>query len=1027
MLASGAEVDYVYCAANVFRVGPRDPMTPPAERTALPHRRTLGAFGVTALALGGSNQSLYLIAVLIIGQGAISGQGTAAVPLLIVGVLLSWAAAPGWTELVLMSPGRVGGIAAACSDAFRPYSLVLSALTGCSYMWGYIPGCALSAFFAASAVHAWVFPSVPTTVLAIAFICMLVGLNLCGIRMVASIAIPIALVSATLAFVAAFVPIVAGAVDWRQAVTFHLTTPFPGWFGNLSSVMAGLYLVGFAAPNLEAATCYVGETIDPARNVPRAMFRTCALAGFYFIVLPVVWLGALGPQALGQDLAVELGPVFAPLVGSGAKAMATGFLIFNMFGDVLQPITGASRTLAQLSEDGICPRFLALRTARDVPWAASLVLAAAAIGFLLLGDPIWLIAAANFTYLLAISLASIAVWLLRRDAPAAERPYRAPPGTITLGLLAASVWAATAIFGFQQFGLTTIQLSLVCAYAGMALFAWRKIEDRLRKGLPGVTQSLHLSLMVAMGAVLLFDGAGYVIAVHAIPAADLPTMALLKDTFVVVALLTIGVGLVLPGMIGTHATRELAVSNATLLRGTQALEQEICERELAEQRLLHLASHDELTGLANRALFTQRFKDVMSRMQRSGDRTVAVLLLDLDGFKLVNDSLGHFAGDQLLVAVAERLKAVLRPGDTFARLAGDEFIILLEDIAFERDVTVCAERVRREVAAPFAISDVDVFVSASIGIAYTRSGFDRPEDVLRNADLAMYRAKELGKDRFEVFAPEFLTEAVLRLQLQNDLKGALERREFVLFYQPIVSLRTEALTGFEALVRWRHPERGLLGPDTFIAVAEESGAILRLGTQVLEEACRQARIWDDAFRFERPLAISVNVSARQLSDSGLLEQMTTALLENGLSSKHVHVEITESAIMKNPEIAMVTLRKLRDLGIEVHLDDFGTGYSSLSYLQRFPVDTLKIDRSFVSMLGDDVSNPEIVQTITSLARSLSIATTAEGIETRAQFEQLLSLGCTNGQGYYISPPVDAATASDMIRAWGLGVAQGALQ
>jgi diguanylate cyclase (GGDEF)-like protein len=483
---------------------------------------------------------------------------------------------------------------------------------------------------------------------------------------------------------------------------------------------------------------------------------------------------------------------------------------------------------------------------------------------------------------------------------------------------------------------------------------------------------------------------------------------------------------VLPGMIGHHATRELAFGNAILRRGKEALEQEICVRELAERRLVHIASHDELTGLANRALFMQRFEDCLASMRR-GDRVAAVLLIDLDGFKLVNDSLGHFAGDKLLIAVAERLAAILRPGDTFARFAGDEFIILLEDITFERDVTACAERVRREVAAPFPISNVDVFVSASIGIAYTQGGFDRPEEVLRKADLAMYRAKELGKDRFEAFAPELLTAAVLRLQLENDLKGALERREFVLFYQPIVSLRTQALTGFEALVRWRHPERGLLAPDTFIAVAEESGAIVRLGAQVLQEACRQARIWDETFGFEPPLAISVNVSARQLSDSGLHEQMMAGLRENGLSGKHVHVEITESAIMKNPEVAMITLRKLRDLGIELHLDDFGTGYSSLSYLQRFPVDTLKIDRSFVSMSGDDISNPEIVQTIASLARSLSMGTTAEGIETCAQFEQLRSLGCTNGQGYYISPPVDAAAASDMIRTWCPDVAQGALK
>ncbi len=987
------------------------------EDTILAHPRTIGWLGAAALAMGGSNQSVFLIGALFIGQGAVSGQGSAAVPLLILGVLLAWAAAPGWTELALMSPGRVGGIAAACTDAFRPYSLVLSALSGSCYWWGWVPTCGLSAILSASAIHAWLLPGVPITTLAMTIIGCFVAVNLCGIGATARVAVPIAIAAALLAFVSAFIPVLTGAVDWHAAASIHLTTPFAGWFGRLTSVMAGLYLVGFAAPAFEAAACYVGETIDPARNVPRAMLVAGGASGMYFIVLPVLWLGVVGPQALGRDLAVELGPTFAPLFGSLGKALAIGFMMFNMFSDTLQPLAGASRTLSQLSEDCIFPRFLGLRSERDAPWAAILVTAGAATVFLAIGDPIWLIAAANFTYLLAICLASVAVWLLRRDAPERERPFRAPPGTIGLGLAAAAIWAASAVLGFEQFGLPTVLLGLSFAYAGAALYAWRKIEDRRRAGHSGVAYSMHLNLTAAMVAVLLFDGAGYIVAVHNIPTTNAAMVVALEDIFVVVAMLTVGVGLVLPGMIGYSAAHELGVTNATLRRGTEALEQEISERELAEQRLLHIASHDELTGLANRALFMSRFKHAIASMQRRNDLFAAVLFLDLDAFKLVNDSLGHVAGDVLLIAVARRLERAMRPGDTLARLGGDEFIVLLEDIASEQNATAFAERIRTELKPPFTILERDVFAATSIGIAFTRTGFDSPEDVLRNADIAMYQAKRLGKDRFEIFTPVLLTDAVARHQLQSDLKGALERREFVLFYQPIVAILDGSLSGFEALARWQHPRRGLLGPETFIAAAEESGAILTLGAQLLEAACRQARAWDDSFHFKRSFGVSVNFSARQFSDPTLLAQIAVVLERERLSSAQINVEITESAIMQNPELATQTLRGLRDMGVAVHLDDFGTGYSSLGYLHRFPVDVLKIDRSFISMSGDSLGNPQIVQTITSLARSLSMATTAEGVETKKQLDELRQLGCTYAQGYYFSRPVSAAAATALIAGW----------
>jgi len=982
------------------------------------HPRTIGWLGTTALALGGSNQSLFMVGVLIVGQGTITGQGSAAIPLLVLGMLLAWAAAPGWTELVLLRPNRVGGIAAACSEAFRPYSLMLSALAGCCYWWGWIPTCGLTAILSASAIHQWLVPWVPINVLAVAIVCVFTAVNLGGITLVMRFAVPIAVVSASAAFLSAFIPLATGHVDWHRATAFHLTTPFSGAFGSFTSLMAGLYLVGFAAPAFEAAGCHVGETVDPTRNVPRAMFVSAALAGLYFVALPVIWLGVLGPEALGRDLALELGPTFAPLVGSLAKAMAVGFMTFNMFHGTLQPLAGASRTLSQLADDAVFPRFLARRSHNDTPWVATVVTAAAAIAFLLLGDPIWLLAAANFTYLIAICLASVAVWLLRRDAPDLERPFRAPRGTIHLGLFAAALWGVSAVFGFQQFGLATVILGLVFAYSGAALYAWRKLEDGGR-GLSGPkSHSLQMNLTALMVGILFLDGGGYFIAIKSIPAANAALAATLQDIFVVVALLSIGVGLVLPGMVAQAARRELADINGSLRRGTQALQLEISERKLAEQRLLHVVQHDELTGLANRTSFMERFHHMIARTQRRNDHIAAVLFLDLDRFKLVNDSLGHMAGDMLLVAVARRLERCLRPGDTLARLGGDEFTILLEDIHSQRDAVAFAERILAQLKAPFSVMERELFASASIGIAVTRTGFNAPEDVLRDADIAMYRAKELGKGRYAVFAAEFFTRAVALLQLENDLQGALDRNEFVLFFQSIVSLRTNALQGFEALIRWQHPERGLLNPDDFIPAAEESGAILAIGAWVIDEACRQARLWEDAFDFERSFGISVNVSAKQFSNEKLLGQIQEALATHRLSSARLHLEITESAIMVNPELATRTLTELRRLGIQVHLDDFGTGYSSLGYLHRFPVDTLKIDRSFISTPGNKaVANPEIVKTIASLAASLSMTTTAEGVETPEQLHQLRSLNCTSAQGYYFSEPVNAAAAGAIIAHW----------
>lgn len=530
------------------------------------HPRTIGWLGTTALAMGGSNQSLFLIAALFGGQGEIPGQGSASVALLIVGLLLSYAAAPGWIELILMTPNRVGGIAAACSEAFRRYSQILSALTGVCYWWGWIPTCGLTALFSATAINQWILHEVPVPLIACALVAIFTIINLLGIAWVTRVSIPIATVSAGLAFVSMVAPVVAGEADWGQLANMELTVPFPGWFGALTSMMAGLYLIGFAAPAFEAATCHVGETKDPVKNVPRAVYASGFMAAVYFLGLPVVWFCVLGAQPLTGDLGTVLGPTFAPLFGATAKSAAIWFMMFNMFHGTMQPLAGAARTMSQLADDGLLPRFFSLRSRRDVPYMATLITGGLAIVFLLMGDPIWLVAAANYTYLIGICMPNIAVWLLRRDAPDAPRPWRAPRGTIGLGVAAAAVWFVSTLLGFQQFGLPTVVFGLAMAYSGAGLFAWRKIEDRVRAGLPAIASTLHLKLTGSMLLVLVLDAAGYIAAVSVLPPERQALSTALEDIFVAVAMLTITVGIVLPGMIA-HSAEQVSVAAQHLSRG----------------------------------------------------------------------------------------------------------------------------------------------------------------------------------------------------------------------------------------------------------------------------------------------------------------------------------------------------------------------------------------------------------------------------------------------------------------------------
>jgi diguanylate cyclase (GGDEF)-like protein/PAS domain S-box-containing protein len=432
--------------------------------------------------------------------------------------------------------------------------------------------------------------------------------------------------------------------------------------------------------------------------------------------------------------------------------------------------------------------------------------------------------------------------------------------------------------------------------------------------------------------------------------------------------------------------------------------EDISERKLIEQQMFRHAFYDDLTGLPNRALFLERLGRAVARARGRSESTYAVLYLDLDRFKLVNDGLGHHIGNQLLVAIARRLEQCLRPADTVARLGGDEFTILVDDLKDAEGATQLAERVQVELTSPFSLAGHQVYTSASIGIAVSTHGYHRHEEVLRDADIAMYRAKALGKARYEMFDSAMHQHAVSLLKLETDLRRAVEHDEITVHYQPIVSLTTGEVTGFEALARWRHPQRGIVLPDEFIPLAEETGLILSLGPSLLREACREVAQLRDG-----RLTVSVNLSARQLADDGLLEGIDEALAGAGLAASRLKLEVTESAIMSNAEAAIAVLRQLRTRGVGIQIDDFGTGYSSLSYLQKLPVDTLKIDRSFVSRIDDAGEKAEIVESIIALARSLDLDVIAEGIETERQLARLRMLRCDGGQGFLLSKaiPVEA--------------------
>ena len=450
----------------------------------------------------------------------------------------------------------------------------------------------------------------------------------------------------------------------------------------------------------------------------------------------------------------------------------------------------------------------------------------------------------------------------------------------------------------------------------------------------------------------------------------------------------------------------------------QALERKrlVAENRHKEERLLHEAFHDPLTGLPNRALLLERLGHVVLRRKRETTYAFSVFFLDLEGFEVVHDSLGHAAGDRLLIEVGQRLTGHVRAGDTVARLDGSEFVVLLDNLTTVNNTAHVATRIQHALAKPFTLDGRDVFLTASIGITSSTTGYDRADEVLRDAGAAMCRAKGLGNAGFVMFDTAMHTHAMARLQLEAALHRALERQEFYLFYQPIVSLETGRIAGFEALLRWAHPERGMVAPDEFIPVAEDLGLIIPIGTWALHEGCRQLRAWQREWVDLRPLTVSVNLSGRQFAHAELLSVVDHALIETGLEATSLKLEITESVVMDNPALSSAILLDLNARHIETCMDDFGTGYSSLSFLQDYSVDILKIDQSFIRSMGVRKESVEIVRTIVTLAHNLGKHVIAEGIETAEQLTVLRSLQCEYGQGYFFSKPVDGQAAGILLAA-----------
>jgi diguanylate cyclase (GGDEF)-like protein len=535
-----------------------------------------------------------------------------------------------------------------------------------------------------------------------------------------------------------------------------------------------------------------------------------------------------------------------------------------------------------------------------------------------------------------------------------------------------------------------------------------------RSATRGLDNGIEWVWLMLAGSVTISLIASVVVATNLIKSLAQPVNALVKAT----RMITSGsVGHTIEYQDKTELGELASHVNAmsiSLKNSTAKLADEIAVRKRTEEKLTHDVFHDALTGLPNRTLFMDRLQHAITTSQRrAGTPFYAVLFCDIDRFKIINDSLGHLIGDQVLIMVGRKLIDCVRPGDTVARLGGDEFAILLENIGDPAHAVEVAERAKRILSTPISVKGNDIYPSLSIGIALDTDWYERPEQALRDADIAMYEAKDRGNASYEIFDAEMHANVLNRMQLETDLRGAVDRKEFILYYQPIIDLKLQQLTGFEALVRWNHPTRGLVYPMEFIPLAEANGLINQIGEWIFHEACRELKRLQISYPMQTPLTMSINISSKQFAQQDLVSKLSGFLAETEVDPRCIALEITESMIMENIEAAVETMNLLREMGIRIHIDDFGTGHSSLSYLHRFPISALKIDRSFISKLTADGSNKEIITSIISLANSLKVDVIAEGVELEHQLSNIRKMDCGFCQGFLLARPL----AVNDIDAW----------